>query len=125
MSTALAGFALGFAVAAGFGPISVLALTSGLRHGFAPRSASAWARRWSTAVVLGLRISRAETLTVLPLCVAAGTLTWFAGLAGAATVAGRRLGQRGLRAASVVAGVATGAFALLLVLRGAKEVIAG
>jgi threonine/homoserine/homoserine lactone efflux protein len=36
MSTALAGFALGFAVAAGFGPISVLALTSGLRHGFAP-----------------------------------------------------------------------------------------
>lgn len=36
MSTALAGFALGFAVAAGFGPISVLALTSGLHHGFAP-----------------------------------------------------------------------------------------
>src|SRR3712207_5447086 len=36
MSTVLAGFALGFAVAAGFGPISVLALTSGLRRGFAP-----------------------------------------------------------------------------------------
>ena len=36
MDTVLAGFALGFAVAAGFGPISVLALTSGLRHGFAP-----------------------------------------------------------------------------------------
>ena len=36
MDTVLAGFALGVAVAAGFGPISVLALTSGLRHGFAP-----------------------------------------------------------------------------------------
>ena len=36
MDTVLAGFALGFAVAAGFGPISLLALTSGLRYGFAP-----------------------------------------------------------------------------------------
>ena len=36
MTAVLAGLALGFAVAAGFGPISVLALTSGLRHGFAP-----------------------------------------------------------------------------------------
>src|SRR3712207_8242639 len=36
MSTVLAGLALGLAVAAGFGPISVLALTSGLRHGFLP-----------------------------------------------------------------------------------------
>jgi threonine/homoserine/homoserine lactone efflux protein len=36
MTAALAGFGLGFAVAAGFGPISVLALTSGLRHGFPP-----------------------------------------------------------------------------------------
>ena len=32
----VAGLALGFAVAAGFGPISVLALTSGLRYGFGP-----------------------------------------------------------------------------------------
>jgi threonine/homoserine/homoserine lactone efflux protein len=36
MSAVFAGLGLGFAVAAGFGPISVLALTSGLRHGFAP-----------------------------------------------------------------------------------------
>ena len=36
MSTVLAGLALGVAVAAGFGPISVLALSSGLRYGFAP-----------------------------------------------------------------------------------------
>ena len=36
MTAVLAGFALGVAVAAGFGPISVLALSSGLRHGFAP-----------------------------------------------------------------------------------------
>jgi putative LysE/RhtB family amino acid efflux pump len=36
MAAVLAGLGLGLAVAAGFGPISVLALTSGLRHGFAP-----------------------------------------------------------------------------------------
>jgi threonine/homoserine/homoserine lactone efflux protein len=36
MTAVLAGFGLGVAVAAGFGPISVLALSSGLRHGFAP-----------------------------------------------------------------------------------------
>ena len=36
MDAVLAGLALGVAVAAGFGPVSVLALTSGLRHGFAP-----------------------------------------------------------------------------------------
>src|ERR687890_439086 len=36
MTAVFAGFGLGVAVAAGFGPISVLALTSGLRHGFAP-----------------------------------------------------------------------------------------
>lgn len=32
----LAGFGLGFAVAAGFGPINVFCLGSGLRHGFRP-----------------------------------------------------------------------------------------
>lgn len=32
----LSGYVLGLVVAAGFGPISVLALSSGLRHGFAP-----------------------------------------------------------------------------------------
>ena len=36
MDTVLAGFALGVAVAAGFGPLSVLAVNSGLRHGFRP-----------------------------------------------------------------------------------------
>jgi threonine/homoserine/homoserine lactone efflux protein len=36
MDTVLAGLGLGVAVAAGFGPLSVLALTSGLRSGFAP-----------------------------------------------------------------------------------------
>src|SRR4051794_29725064 len=36
MTTALAGFVLGVTVAAGFGPISVLALSSGLSHGFQP-----------------------------------------------------------------------------------------
>ena len=193
MSAALAGFALGFAVAAGFGPISVLALTSGLRHGFAPafgvglgaalvdglyallaglgvaalvpgdelqlvggvallwigwrmvRAAGgdgmalgtfrrglgvafaatlanpltivSWAAAF-TAIVPGLGLSRVETLAVLPPCVALGTLTWFTGLALGAAFAGRRLGPRALRAASVIAGVAIGAFGLVFVVRG-------
>lgn len=36
MSALLSGFGLGFGVAAGFGPINVLCLTTGLRSGFAP-----------------------------------------------------------------------------------------
>jgi threonine/homoserine/homoserine lactone efflux protein len=200
VSAALAGFALGFAVAAGFGPISVLALTSGLRHGFAPAFgvglgaalvdglyallaglglaalispahnelqlagglALLWIGRrmvratggdgaalatfgrglglsfaatlanpltivsWAaafTAVVPGLGVSRTETLAVLPPAVALGTLTWFTGLALAATSAGRRLGPRALRAASVVAGVAIGVFGLVFVVRGALALV--
>lgn len=194
MTTVLAGLALGFAVAAGFGPISVLALTSGLRHGFFPAfgvglgaalvdglyallaalglaalvpgeplqlvggTALLWIawkmvrarggdglalqtfRRglavsfaatlanpltivsWAaafTAVVPGLGLGRTETLTVLPLSVAVGTLSYFTLLATAATFAGRRLGPRTLRAASVAAGLAVGAFGALFVVRGA------
>lgn len=198
MSTVIAGLALGFAVAAGFGPISVLALTSGLRHGFPPAfgvglgaalvdglyallaaaglaalvpgdglqlvggAALLWIgwkmvragggdglalqtfRRglgvsfaatlanpltivsWAaafTAVVPGLGLGRAETLTVLPLSVALGTLSYFTLLATAATVAGRRLGPRALRAVSTVAGVAIGAFGLVFLVRGAAAVL--
>jgi putative LysE/RhtB family amino acid efflux pump len=36
VSALLSGFGLGFGVAAGFGPINVLSLTTGLRNGFAP-----------------------------------------------------------------------------------------
>jgi threonine/homoserine/homoserine lactone efflux protein len=36
MSALFSGFGLGFGVAAGFGPINVLCLTTGLRDGFAP-----------------------------------------------------------------------------------------
>jgi putative LysE/RhtB family amino acid efflux pump len=36
VSAVLSGFGLGFGVAAGFGPINVLCLTTGLRNGFAP-----------------------------------------------------------------------------------------
>jgi threonine/homoserine/homoserine lactone efflux protein len=36
VSALLSGFGLGFGVAAGFGPINVLCLTTGLRNGFAP-----------------------------------------------------------------------------------------
>jgi threonine/homoserine/homoserine lactone efflux protein len=193
MDTVLAGFALGFAVAAGFGPISVLALTSGLRHGFAPAFGVAvgvalidglyallaglglaalvpgeelqvvgglalvvigagmirlsggeamalatfrrglavalaatlanpltivsWAAAF-TAVVPELSISRVETLSVLPLSVSLGTLTWFTILAAAATLFGRRLGPRALRVASVVAGTAIALFGVLFVVRG-------
>jgi putative LysE/RhtB family amino acid efflux pump len=36
LSALLSGFGLGFGVAAGFGPINVLCLTTGLQHGFVP-----------------------------------------------------------------------------------------
>src|SRR3712207_780176 len=197
MSTVLAGLALGLAVAAGFGPISVLALTSGLRHGFLPAfgvgvgaalvdglyallaglglaalvpgdelqlvggvallwigwrmvrahggdalamtsfrrglgvsfaatlanplTIVSWAAAF-TAVVPGLGISRVETLTVLPLSVAVGTLLWFTGLATASTVAGRRLGPRALQVASIVAGVLIAAFGAVFLVRGALAV---
>src|SRR5688572_13035427 len=174
MTAVFAGLGLGFAVAAGFGPISVLALTSGLRHGFAPAfgvglgaalvdglyallaalglaalvpaeelqlvggvallwiawrmlhagggdglalptlrrgfgvsfaatlanplTIVSWAAAF-TAVVPGLGLSQAETIAVLPPCVALGTLTWFTVLAAGSTVLGRRLGERALRVA--------------------------
>jgi putative LysE/RhtB family amino acid efflux pump len=197
MAAVLAGLGLGLAVAAGFGPISVLALSSGLRHGFAPAfgvglgaalvdglyallaglglaalvpgdelqlvggvallwigwrmvRASAgnglalrtfrrglgvsfaatlanpltivsWAAAF-TAVVPGLGLSRLETVAVLPPAVAVGTLTWFTLLATGATLAGRRLGPRALRAASAVAGVAIMGFGAVFVVRGAAAV---
>src|SRR3712207_1826924 len=193
MDTVLAGFALGLAVAAGFGPISVLALTSGLRHGFAPAFGVAvgvafvdglyallaglglaalvpgdefqvvggvalvvigagmvklsggdamalatfrrglgvsvaatlanpltivsWAAAF-TAVVPELDISRAETLSVLPLSVSLGTLTWFTLLALGSTFLGRRLSPRVLRMVSIAAGVAIALFGVLFVARG-------
>ena len=193
MDAVLAGLALGFAVAAGFGPISVLALTSGLRYGFAPAFGVAvgvalvdglyarlaglglaalvpgdelqvvggvaltvigigmvklsggdaialstfrrgltvslaatlanpmtivsWAAAF-TAVVPELDISHTEVVTILPLSVSLGTLTWFTILATAATFFGRRLGPRTLRAASVVAGVAIALFGVVFVVRG-------
>ena len=193
MTAVFAGFGLGFAVAAGFGPISVLALTSGLRHGFAPAfgvglgaalvdglyallaalglaalvpgdelqvvggvallwiawrmlragggdglamptlrrglgvsfaatlanplTIVSWAAAF-TAIVPGLGLSQTETLAVLPPCVALGTLSWFTILATGSTLAGRRLGERALRTASVVAGLAIAAFGAVFVVRG-------
>ena len=198
MTAVFAGLALGFAVAAGFGPISVLALTSGLRHGFLPAfgvglgaalvdglyallaalglaalvpgdelqlvggvallwiawrmvhagggeglalptlrrglgvsfaatlanplTIVSWAAAF-TAVVPGLDLSRTETVAILPPCVAVGTLSWFTLLAAGSSAAGRRLGERGLRVASVVAGLAIGAFGLLFVVRGLLVVL--
>lgn len=198
MTAVFAGLGLGFAVAAGFGPISVLALTSGLRHGFAPafgvglgaalvdglyallaalglaalvpgdelqlvgglalvwiawrmlRAAggeglametlrrglrvsfaatlanpltiASWAAAF-TAVVPELGLTDAETIAILPLCVAAGTLTWFTLLATGATLAGRRLGSRALRVASQVAGVAIGIFGIVFFVHGLEAVL--
>jgi threonine/homoserine/homoserine lactone efflux protein len=198
MTAVFAGLGLGFAVAAGFGPISVLALTSGLRHGFAPafgvglgaalvdgfyallaalglaalipgdelqlvgglalvwiawrmvRAAggdglametlrrgfgvsfaatlanpltiASWAAAF-TAVVPELGLTDAETIAVLPLCVAAGTLTWFTLLATGATFAGQRLGSRALRTCSQVAGVAIGTFGIVFFVHGLEAVL--
>ena len=197
MTTVFAGFALGFAVAAGFGPISVLALTSGLRFGFPPAfgvglgaalvdglyallaalglaalvpgdelqlvgglvllalaermirarggeglaletfrrglgtsfaatlanplTIVSWAAAF-TAVVPDLDISQTQIVTVLPLGVFCGTLTYFTLLAFGATIFGRRLGPRALRTASVIAGVLIGAFGLVFVVRGAAAI---
>jgi threonine/homoserine/homoserine lactone efflux protein len=193
MTAVFAGLGLGFAVAAGFGPISVLALSSGLRHGFAPAfgvglgaalvdglyallaalglaalvpgeelqlvgglallwiawrmlragggdgfalptlrrglgvsfaatlanplTIVSWAAAF-TAVVPGLGLSPTQTIAVLPPCVAIGTLTWFTILATGSSLAGHRLGERALRVASIVAGLAIGAFGLVFVLNG-------
>jgi threonine/homoserine/homoserine lactone efflux protein len=97
-----------------------------LRRGFAvsfgatlanPLTIVSWAAAF-TAVVPGLGLSQTETIAVLPPCVAIGTLTWFTLLAVGSSVAGRRLGERALRTASVVAGLAIGAFGLVFVVRG-------
>ena len=196
MTAVLAGFALGIAVAAGFGPISVLALSSGLRHGFAPafgvgvgaalvdglyallaalglaalisphpprelqvvggvallfigwrmvRAAGgngmalttfrrglgvsfaatlanpltivSWAAAF-TAVVPELELSRLETVTILPITVACGTLTWFTLLATGSSLLGSRLSPRTLHVVSVVAGVAIAGFGAIFVCRG-------
>jgi putative LysE/RhtB family amino acid efflux pump len=49
MTALLAGYGLGIGVAAGFGPINVFCLTSGLRHGFWP----AWGVGLGAAIVDG------------------------------------------------------------------------
>ena len=82
-----------------------------------PLTIVSWAAAF-TAVVPELSISRVETLSVLPLSVSLGTLTWFTILAAAATLFGRRLGPRALRTASVVAGVAIALFGVVFVARG-------
>jgi threonine/homoserine/homoserine lactone efflux protein len=87
-----------------------------------PLTIVSWAAAF-TAVVPGLGVSRTGTLAVLAPCVALGTLTWFTGLALAASFAGRRLGPRALRVASVVAGLAIGAFGLVFVVRGVLALV--
>lgn len=120
MTALFAGLGLGFAVAADFGPISVLAprwSTACTRCW--PRSASPRSSRRSPRSCRGSGSRRPRRSPVLPPCVALGTLTWFTVLAAGSTVAGRRLGERALRTASVVAGLAVGAFGLVFVVRGA------
>ena len=87
-----------------------------------PLTIVSWAAAF-TAVVPGLGLSRSETLTLLPLGVAVGTLTWFSGLALASGLAGRRLGPRALRVASVAAGLAIGVFGVLFAVRGAVALL--
>ena len=197
MTAVFAGFVLGLTVAAGFGPISVLALSSGLSAGFAPAfgvglgaaivdglyallaalglaalvpgdelqlvggvalvfigarmarpsggtalalhtfrrglgtslaatlanplTIVSWAAAF-TAVVPGLGLSKAETIAVLPPFVALGTLTYFTGLAGLSTWAGKRLGPNVLKRVSTVAGVLIAAFGLVFIVRGVMAI---
>jgi threonine/homoserine/homoserine lactone efflux protein len=203
VSALLSGFGLGFGVAAGFGPINVLCLTTGLRYGFRPalgiglgaaivdglyaflaglgvaalltgdvraglqlvggaalvligiriaqstrRAAEAsttttsfgpalrlslaatlanpltivsWAAAFA-GVVPALGLSRAETLTLLPVAVALGTLTWFTLVAGAAAYAGRYARERVLRAISLAGGVVIAGLGVVLAVDGARDI---
>jgi putative LysE/RhtB family amino acid efflux pump len=201
LSALLSGFGLGFGVAAGFGPINVLCLTTGLQSGFLPafgigvgaaivdgfyallaglgaaalltgdargwlqivggtalvvvgiriaRSARAAAEAptttrsfgsalrislaatlanpptivsWAAAfagVVPALDLSRAETLTLLPPAVAAGTLAWFTLVAGAAAYARRLARESVLRVVSLVGGVVIAALGVVLAVDGIR-----
>jgi putative LysE/RhtB family amino acid efflux pump len=201
MGALLAGFGLGFGVAAGFGPINVLCLTTGLRNGFVPAfgiglgaalvdgfyallaglgvaalvggdvRAGLQVVGGAVLVVIGVRIARAarlaadaspadrtfgaalrlslaatlanpltivswaaafagvvpaldltrtETLALLPLSVAVGTLTWFT-LVAAAAAYGRRLArERVLRAVSLVGGIVIAGLGVLLAVDGVR-----
>jgi threonine/homoserine/homoserine lactone efflux protein len=203
MSALLSGFGLGFGVAAGFGPINVLCLTTGLRDGFAPalgiglgaaivdglyallaglgaaalltgdargwfqivggaalvvvgirmarsaqRAAEAAATTrsfgpafrlslaatlanpptivsWAAAfagVVPALDLTRVETLTLLPLAIAVGTLSWFALVAAAAAYARRLARERVLRAVSLAGGVVIAGLGVLLAIDGIRAI---
>ena len=80
-----------------------------------------WAAAF-TAVVPGLGLSKAETIAVLPPFVALGTLTYFTGLAGLSTWAGKRLGPNVLERVSTVAGVLIAAFGLVFIVRGVMAI---
>jgi putative LysE/RhtB family amino acid efflux pump len=203
VSALLSGFALGFGVAAGFGPINVLCLTTGLRNGFSPAlgiglgaaivdgfyallaglgvaalltgDVQAWFQvvggaalvvigvriarsariaaeasatpgsfapalrlsvaatlanpltivSWAAAfagVVPALDLTRVETLTLLPLAIAVGTLTWFVFVATAAAYARRLASERALRAVSLGGGVVIAGLGALLAVDGALAI---
>jgi putative LysE/RhtB family amino acid efflux pump len=203
VSALVSGFGLGFGVAAGFGPINVLCLTTGLRNGFAPAfgiglgaaiidgfyallaglgvaalltgDVRAWLQvvggaalvaigirmarsarsateastttrsfgpalrlslaatlanpptivSWAAAfagVVPALALTRLETLTLLPLAIAVGTLTWFTLVAAAAAYARRLARERVLRAVSLAGGVVIAALGILLAVDGARAI---
>jgi threonine/homoserine/homoserine lactone efflux protein len=201
MDALLSGLGLGFGVAAGFGPINVLCLTTGLRNGFAPAfgiglgaalvdglyavlaglgaaavlggDAGDWFQVFGGAalVVIGIRIARAargtaespatagslwgafalsvaataanpltivswaaafagvvpaldltrlETLTILPLAIAAGTLSWFTLVSAAAAYARRFATERVLRAVSLVGGLVIAAIGVVIAVEGVR-----
>jgi putative LysE/RhtB family amino acid efflux pump len=203
VSALLSGFALGFGVAAGFGPINVLCLTTGLRNGFSPAlgiglgaaivdgfyallaglgvaalltgDVQAWFQvvggaalvvigvriarsariaaeasatpgsfapalrlsvaatlanpltivSWAAAfagVVPALDLTRVETLTLLPLAIAVGTLTWFVFVATAAAYARRLASEQALRAVSLGGGVVIAGLGALLAVDGALAI---
>lgn len=203
MSAVLSGIGLGFGVAAGFGPINVLCLTTGLRAGFAPalgvgvgaavvdglyaflaatgvaalltdgllgwfqvvggavlvvigvklmvsaRSAAdavaaaptfgralllslaatvtnpltivSWAAAFA-GIVPALHLARVDAMTLLPLAVAAGTMTWFLIVAAAASFARTLARESILRVVSFVGGGVIAVLGVVLALDGTREI---
>lgn len=72
-----------------------------------------------TAVVPGLGLTQTETIAGAAAVRRARDADVVHDPRRGSTVAGRRLGERALRTASVVAGLAVGAFGLVFVVRGA------
>jgi putative LysE/RhtB family amino acid efflux pump len=129
MTSLVAGFALGFFVAAQLGPISLLAIRSTLRSGAPvglaatasnPLTIASWAAVFAAASTAGA--AAAGTGAALLLAgVGLGSLSWMTILASGVSIARHRVGPRMLRAVDGVAGAGVLGFGGLLAYRTLRD----